>query len=44
MQFSKRITISIQKNEKWDVCLISLDKRDCDAFLEDGLNWYSGEL
>ena len=41
MQFSKRITISIYKeNEKWDECFISLDKRDC----EGALNWYSGEL
>ena len=39
MQFSKHITISIyKKNEKWDECFISLDKRDCEAFLEGALN------
>ena len=39
MQFSKRITISIYKeNEKWDECFISLDKRDGKPFLEGALN------
>jgi len=33
-----------KENEKWDECFISLDKRECEAFLKDVLNWYSEEL